>query len=120
MIDKKANQEELSAIGITTAKQNIVFYYDKAGKICDEDRAVSKAVQIPAEDGENVATSYYVKHGRGQVFDPYGIDMHKTNAYNFQFKKVDEEIFTNYSKYLSTRREIYLISARRAFINKGY
>jgi hypothetical protein len=46
--------------------------------------------------------------------------MNKAKAFDFQFKKVDNEIFDNYSKYLSTRREVYLISARRSFINKGY
>lgn len=51
---------------------------------------------------------------------PYGMDMYKTKAFDFQFKKVDSEIFNNYCKYLSTRREVYLISARRSFINKGY
>ena len=120
MVQKSIDQEQLSEMGITAPKQNLVFYRDKAGKSCDEDKAVAKIVQIATEDGKDVTLAYYVKHGRGQVFDPYGIDMHKTNAYNFQFKKVDEEIFTNYNKYLSTRREIYLISARRAFINKGY
>lgn len=120
MIQKSIEQQELSEIGISAPRQNLVFHYDKTGKICDEDRAVAKIIQIATENEKNVALSYYVKHGRGQVFDPYGIDMHKTNAYNFQFKKVDEDIFNNYKKYLSTRREIYLISARRAFINKGY
>lgn len=120
MVNKAINQEELSAIGIEMPKENTVLYYDKAGNPCEADRAVAKSTELQAEEGKSPVTVYYVKHGRGQVFDPYGIDMHKTNAYNFQFKKVDQEIFINYIKYLSTRREIYLISARRAFINKGY
>jgi hypothetical protein len=120
MVQKSIDQEQLSEMGIEAPKQLVTKYYDKSGKICEQDRAVAKVVELPDEDNKNTVLSYYVKHGRGQVFDPYGIDMHKTNAYNFQFKKVDEEIFTNYNKYLSTRREIYLISARRAFINKGY
>jgi hypothetical protein len=61
-----------------------------------------------------------VKHGRGELFDPYGMDMNKINAYNFQFKKVDKSIFESYVQYLRSRREIFLTQARRAFINKGF
>jgi len=120
MVNKVVNQEELSAIGIETPKENTVLYYDKAGNLCEADRAVAKSVEFQAEEGKTPVTVYYVKHGRGQVFDPYGIDMHKTNAYNFQFKKVDTSVYSKYIKYLKTRRQLFLTHAQREFINKGY
>lgn len=121
MISKSATQQELKDIGIEQPIQNIVSLYDKYGKLCEEEnKSVAKTVQISSENKETVLTTYYVKHGRGQLFDPYGLDMNKTKAFDFQFRKVDKEIFEAYSKYLQTRREVYLISARRLFINKGY
>ena len=120
MIPKNASEEELNKIGISEQQANIIEYYDKSYVLSDEKKSVAKIVKIPSEDNNSHTVIYYIKHGRGQLFDPYGIDMNKTKAFDFQFKKVDEEIFKNYSKYLSTRREIYLISARRSFINKGY
>lgn len=119
MVSKTATEQELTSIGITTPRQNLVSYYDKTGKSCNEDKAVAKVVQIATEDGMDVTITYHVKHGRGQLFDPYGIDMNKTNAFDFQFKKVDKDIFDNYTKYLNTRREYFLTTARRAYINKG-
>jgi len=119
MVSKSATHEELQSIGIEPPKQTLVWYQDKAGKSCDENKAVAKTVEIPTEDGKGVIMTYHVKHGRGQLFDPYGIDMNKTNAYDFQFKKVDKDIFDNYVKYLTTRREYFLTTARRAYINKG-
>jgi hypothetical protein len=119
MVSKSATEQELQTIGITAPRQNLIFHYDKAGKICNEDKAVAKAVQIATEDGKDVTVTYHVKHGRGQLFDPYGIDMNKTNAFDFQFKKVDKDIFDSYTKYLTTRREYFLTTARRSYISKG-
>jgi hypothetical protein len=119
MVSKSATEQELQTIGITAPRQNLVFHYDKTGKVCNEDKAVVKIVQIAAEDGKDVTVTYHVKHGRGQLFDPYGMDMNKTNAFDFQFKKVDKSIYDDYYKYLTTRREYFLTTARRSFINKG-
>jgi hypothetical protein len=119
MVNKVASEQELKEIGIGVPRQNLVFYYDKAGKACPEDKSVAKVVQIASEDNDDVTITYHVKHGRGQLFDPYGIDMNKTNAFDFQFKKVDKNIYDDYYKYLTTRREYYLTTARRAYINKG-
>lgn len=121
MISKSATNQELKDIGIQEPIKNIVSLYDKYGKSCDEENsAVAKTVQISSENKDALVVAYYVKHGRGQLFDPYGLDMNKTKAFDFQFRKVDKEIFESYFKYLQTRREVYLISARRLFINKGY
>jgi len=120
MVIKNATEEELNSMGILQQQDNTTYFYDKAYNLCDEKKAVAKIVKIPSETNESHSVVYYIKHGRGQLFDPYGIDMNKAKAFDFQFKKADNEIFDNYSKYLSTRREVYLISARRSFINKGY
>lgn len=120
MVIKNATEKELNDMGISQQQENTTYFYDKAYNLCDEKKAVAKMVKIPAETNESHSTIYYIKHGRGQLFDPYGMDMYKIKAFDFQFKKVDSEIFNSYCKYLSTRREVYLISARRSFINKGY
>ena len=46
--------------------------------------------------------------------------MNKLNSYNFQFKKVDQDIYSKYMQYLKTRRTMFLTYAQREFQNKGY
>ena len=96
-------------------------HIDKTGSTCtDKSIAVAKIIEVHNKETDRINFNYYVKHGRGELFDPYGMDMNKINAYNFQFKKVDRTIFDKYIEYLKTRREIFLTQARRAFINKGF
>jgi hypothetical protein len=113
--------ENLNGLSIPEEDLVEVAYIDKTGYVDDdENKAVAKTVTLHNKENEKFTHIYYVKHGRGELFDPYGMDMNKINAYNFQFKKVDKSIFENYIQYLRSRREIFLTQARRAFINKGF
>jgi hypothetical protein len=112
--------ENLDGLIIPDADHIEVTYVDKTGNECVERDAVAKISQLHNKEDNRLINNYYVKYGRGLIFDPYGMDMNKSNAYNFQFKKVDESIYNSYVDYLKTRREIFLTSARRAFTNRGY
>ena len=113
--------EDLKDLIIPETDETRVGYIDKTGNQCREEReSVAKIVEFHNKENDKILTTYHVKYGRGMIFDPYGMDMHKNNSYNFQFKKVDSSIFDKYIDYLRTRREIFLTQARRAFINKGY
>ena len=114
MVNKNHEQDELIAIGVTQSQINTV-YFDKASKeIIEERDAVAKIVNT---DGKE---THYIKFRRGQLFDPYGIDALKLNARDNRYKKVDMDLFLLYKKYLQTRRETFLLQAKRDFIKKGY
>lgn len=120
MVAKNSSPEELNKIGISETRDAVSFK-DKTGKNCDERDGVAKIVQFASEtDNEKVNHFYYVKHRRGQLFDPYGVDALKANAQDTRYKKVDEYIFNKYNDYLKTRRETFLLEAKREFIRKGY
>lgn len=120
MVAKNSSTEELNRIGISE-KRDSTSFRDKTGKTCDERDAVAKLVEFVSEtDGQKINFSYYVKHRRGQLFDPYGVDALKANAQDTRYKKVDEYIFNKYIDYLKTRRETFLLEAKREFIRKGY
>lgn len=114
MIHKNVPDSDLEKIGAIRAKDSVT-YFDKSGKKCTEKTAVAKTI----ENGAGV-TTYYVKHRRGEVFDPYGIDELKSQALDTRYKKVNESVFNNYKKYLDTRRGIYLLDAKREFIRGNF
>jgi hypothetical protein len=114
MVNKNHEQEELNNIGVVQSEIAIV-YYDKTSKTINEERdAVAKIVNT---DGKETP---YIKFRRGQLFDPYGVDALKLNARDNKYKKVDMDLFLVYKKYLETRREVFLLQAKRDFIKKGY
>lgn len=113
MINKNSQEKELSDIGVKLETCETV-YLNKTGKSCKEHEAVAKIVKPSIGNA-----SYYVKHRRGELFDPYGIDELKAQSRDTLYKKVNKKIFDNYTKYLDTRRSIFLIESRRDFIQGG-
>lgn len=113
MVRKNSTEKELEEIGIVNEKPK-TEYLDKTGKVCNENFGIIKIV------GFKNSKTYYIKYRRGELFDPYGMDERKAQASDTKYKKVDEEIFKSYLKYLSSRRYVYLSEARRSFINKGF
>lgn len=89
------------------------FYNAHATIVENEKEAVAKIANV--EDKK----VYYIKYGRGEIFDPWGIDRNKQNSFVFSLRKANEEIFNLYIEYLKTRREVFLTRARRLFINLG-
>lgn len=120
MVNKNASETELSDIGILKT-ENTILYIDKIGNQCDEIYGVAKSVESTDEFSKSkIATNYYVKYRRGELFDPYGMDALKANAQDTRYRKVDKDVYEKYCKYLKTRRETFLLEAKREFIRKGY
>ena len=111
--------ENLTGLLVPETDELKVQYIDKTGQLGQEQNAVAKITKLHNKEEDRIVVSYYIKNGRGMLFDPYGMDMNKLNAYNFQFKKVDEKIYSQYIQYLKTRRSIFLTYAQRDFQNKG-
>jgi len=88
-------------------KFDILYFDIEANHTSAQTKSVAKIQMV--DNKEN----YYVRFGRGEIVDPHGID--KNRIYNFEFKKVSKLIFNNYIEYLKTRREVFLIRARRDF-----
>lgn len=112
--------ENLSGLLVPETDEIITQYIDKSGNLSEETKAVAKITKLHNKENDRVQVNYYIKFGRGMLFDPYGMDMNKINAYNFNFKKVDQSIYSQYVQYLKTRRSLFLTHAQREFVNKGY
>jgi len=112
--------ENLSGITLPELDEVSTQYIDKSGNLGQEQSAVAKITKVHNKEEDKVTINYYIKHGRGMLFDPYGMDANKINAYNFQFKKVNQNIYSQYVQYLKTRRSMFLTYAQREFKDKGY
>lgn len=112
--------ENLSGLNIPDTDDIATVFIGKSGVLCDQKDSVAKYCTIQNKENNRSVINYYIKYGRGMLFDPYGMDMNKINSYNFQYKKVDESIYNKYLEYLKSRREVFLTQAQREFVNKGY
>jgi hypothetical protein len=112
--------ENLSGLVVPETDELITQYFDKTGNLAEEINAVAKITKLHNKETDKILVNYYIKFGRGLLFDPYGMDMNKLNAYNFSFKKVDSSIYSQYIQYLKTRRSLFLTHAQREFVNRGY
>lgn len=112
--------ESLAGIAVPETDEIITQFIDKVGQLTEEQNAVAKITKLHNKENERFIINYYIKHGRGMLFDPYGMDANKINAYNFQFKKVDHNIYSQYVQYLKTKRSLFLTYAQREFKDKGF
>lgn len=99
--------EDVTTLGLSEAPiSKVETYVAINGQVTEDDKlALAKILNV---DGKE---TFYVKFGRGEIFDPHGID--KNKASTFQFRKVKKSIFENYREYLLTRRDVFLTRARR-------
>lgn len=108
MVDKKAEEKALKEIGIPDPPTRAEFFYGSLGvRLVSEDKAFAKTIQI--DDRK----THYIKYGRGEIFDPYGIDREKIKRPYYSFKKVNDKIFDHYMSYLKTEKRIFLTRANR-------
>ena len=107
MVDKQAEEKALKAMGIPDPDKREEFFYGLGSTPTDEASAFVKVIRINEKD------KHYIKYGRGELFDPYGIDREKSNRPYYSFKKVTEQIFDYYMSYLETEKRIFLTRANR-------
>ncbi|MAZ56612.1 hypothetical protein CL653_02375 [bacterium] len=61
--------------------------------------------------------SYYVKTHNSLILDPWGVYAGRETSINTSFKKVSEDTYNYFAKYLKTKNSIHLTRAQRGFIN---
>jgi hypothetical protein len=113
-------QDEFSKMGIPDPTTTRVQFIDKDGEESDEYSSVAKSVQINY-GFDNIRMQYYVRVGRGELIDPFGIDSNlnrKKIQDQYKFKKVGEKAFNSFIKYLTTKNRIHFTTARRLLVSE--
>lgn len=114
------DNENVRSLELPEVDEIKIDFINAAGNLGVQDKAVAKITTVHNKEEDKISINYYIKCGRGMLFDPHGIDANKINSYNFQFKKVDKSIYDQYVQYLKTRRSMFLTYAQREFKDKGY
>tara|TARA_Y100000296_G_C5179860_1_gene263080 strand:- start:9052 stop:9390 length:339 start_codon:yes stop_codon:yes gene_type:complete len=82
-------------------------FFGKDGTVTTNDKGLAKVVRLADKD------TFYLKHGRGEILDPYSIDTFRHNGPSFKFKRVSQASFDAYMRYLNTHNRLYFTQARR-------
>ena len=106
--------EDLTGLNIPDAAVYSIQYIDMNGAdVASEDCAVAKIV---SEDDKR---AYYILYGRGEIVEPHQIDTnYSKNKFAYKFKKVTEDAFGAYEKYLKTKNRLYFTNARRLVMER--
>jgi len=100
----KSFEKDLPKITTTTC-------YTTKGDIVSEKSKLAYAKQVV--NGKTGISTFFVKTGRGRLFDPWGTYASKANSIEFPLKKVSENVYRNYMTYLKTRNGRFLTTAER-------
>jgi|TARA_R110000824_G_scaffold348008_1_gene534731 hypothetical protein len=104
--------EDVSDLNIPDPVETNTTYVGLQGKETTEEQALAKSAI--SSDGSKM---FYIKYGRNEILDPYQIDSSfagsRRQRHVYKFKKVTEETFDNYKKYLETKNRIFFTKARR-------
>lgn len=111
-------KDNLDYLNLPDEEKEVHRFINKQGNLTENEKeAVAKVVERYAD--KKMTSTYFIKHGRGQLVDPYGMDGMHINKMEFKFRPVVKEVYDDYVKYLSTRREVFLTSARRSYLSRG-
>lgn len=106
--------EDVSDLNLPEPENITRTHFDKNGNMTSNpENSVAKI----SECGEK--RFYYVKYGRGELLDPHHIDssMQIKRSY-YTLKKVNQQIFDSYIKFLQTKNRLYFTKARRLLMEK--
>ena len=106
----RGEKEDISHLNLPKVPEKITTFIGVRGNEVKERDAFVKIV----ENGE--FSTYYIKYGRGDLFDPYGTDKNMHNRPYFNFKKVKENVYNYYIQYLTNTDRIFLTRARRSMM----
>lgn len=105
----KINDDELKDIGIPDPVSIEVEYVDKNGKPI-ENKDSAFAFKSNAAGYE----SYFIKYNRGELADPHNLYTSSSLSKKLStYKKVTEDTYKNYLKFLQTKNTLYYTRARR-------
>lgn len=107
--------EDISHLNLPDPGTVAISFIGKDGAEVDEKQGLVKIVEC-SYDHENVSTKYYIMYGRGEIIDPYQADFRhsrKKLATMYKYRKVSDQCFKLYKKYLETKNRIHFTQARR-------
>jgi hypothetical protein len=105
----KIEDEELKKIGIPDPIVVSVEYLNKDG---EPTKNKDEAYAFTSNAGGYV--TYFIKYNRGELSDPHNIYISSTlNKKLSTYKKVTEDTYRNYVKFLNTKNTLYYTRARR-------
>jgi len=105
--------EDISDLNLPNPEAIITNFVGKDGASVEEGKAFAKTVT------SSLGCQYYIKYGRGEILDPYQIDSLRINGKLFTFKKVSQQAFVLYNKYLNNRNRLYFTRARRLIMENS-
>ena len=104
--------EDVSGLNIPDPEQLETIFIDLNGKTTSEDKAIAKTVK-----SSNGSNTHYIKYGRNELLDPHQADSSyastRRQSHMYKFKKVSEQTFQSYVKYLESKNRLYFTKARR-------
>jgi len=106
----RGEREDISHLNLPKVPEKVTTFIGAKGSEVKERDAFVKIV----ENGE--FNTYYIKYGRGDLFDPYGADKNMHNRPYFDFRKVKEDVYAYYLEYLTKRDRIFLTRERRSLM----
>ncbi len=89
--------------------------YNKTGQKISENSTGICAKTIRNESSNRL--TYHIRHGKGTLFDPWGMYEGREKQVKWKFKKVNGEVFDFYMRYLKTRNTNFLAQAERRAID---
>ena len=105
--------ENVSGLDLPSPDSVQYSYFGSGAEEVNENSAFAKRAD------NNGYKTYYIKFGRGDLFDPLGADTGKHTRPYFDFKKVSEPVFEYYMQYLTTEDIIFLTRARRSLMERN-
>jgi|LUMV01.1.fsa_nt_gb hypothetical protein len=91
------------------------FYYTHKGRETTE--GDPKAYCKKVVNSQTNRETYYVKYGRGVLFDPWGIFAGKERSRDFSLVKVSKNVFEHYYKFIEGKNRSFLSLAERSMVD---
>jgi len=105
----KIEEDELRDIGIPDPVSIKTEYIDKNGVITEE----KKDAYAYSTDVDGYKT-FFIKYVRGELCDPHNVHISSgLSKILANYKKVTENTYDNYVKFLETKNTLYFTRARR-------
>jgi hypothetical protein len=107
--------EDVSELGIPEPITSNVEYFNKTGEKCEDMRYSFAKTISTTTSSSDVLVKYYIRFNRGELVDPHSTD-YNIKSKTPEFKKVSEDCYKLYKKYLATKNRLYFTRSRRLFM----
>jgi len=119
----KINENELEGLDLPSPTSTEVRFLGSGGKdVTEQDRVFAKLVTT-SYGYEDKSVQYFVRVGHGELIDPYTVNSSLSKGQLnsvFSYRKVGEQTFSSFLKYLETKNRIHFTRARRLLLTENY